>query len=80
MSDPPPVRFSVVPAANLTDYFALFAPIVTPEKQAMGVLEVFQEPSHDPRLYPTFLNYAFQMAGYASQYHQFANARAASGV
>jgi hypothetical protein len=69
-----------VPAANLTDYFALFAPIVTPEKQAMGVLEVFQDPNHDARLYPTFLNYAFQMAGYASQYHQFANARAASGV
>lgn len=69
-----------VPAANLTDYFALFAPIVTPDKSAMGVLEVFQEPSHDARMYPTFLNYAFQMAGYASQYHQFSNARAASGV
>ncbi|MFO0806477.1 MAG: hypothetical protein U0791_25510 [Gemmataceae bacterium] len=69
-----------VPAANLTDYFALFAPIVTPDKAAMGVLEVFQEPSHDARMYPTFLNYAFQMAGYASQYHQFSNARAASGV
>jgi len=69
-----------VPAANLTDYFALFAPIVTPDKTSMGVLEVFQEPSHDARMYPTFLNYAFQMAGYASQYHQFSNARAASGV
>ena len=69
-----------VPAANLTDYFALFAPIVTHDKNAMGVLEVFQEPSHDARMYPTFLNYAFQMAGYASQYHQFSNARAASGV
>jgi len=69
-----------VPAANLTDYFALFAPIVTADKAAMGVLEVFQEPSHDARMYPTFLNYAFQMAGYASQYHQFSNARAASGV
>jgi hypothetical protein len=69
-----------VPAANLTDFFALFAPIVTPDKQALGVLEVFQDPSLDPRIYPTFLNYAFQMAGYASQYHQFSNARAASGV
>jgi hypothetical protein len=77
---PAPADASGVPAANLTDYFALFAPIVTPEKNSMGVLEVFQEPSHDPRLYPTFLNYAFQMAGYASQYHQFSNARAASGV
>ena len=44
------------------------------------MLEVFQDPSHDPGLYPTFLNYAFQMAGYASQYHQFSNARAASGI
>ncbi|MBX9585530.1 MAG: hypothetical protein K2X87_34925, partial [Gemmataceae bacterium] len=69
-----------VPAANLTDFFALFAPIVTPDKQPLGVLEVFQDPSLDPRIYPTFLNYAFQMAGYASQYHQFSNARSASGV
>ena len=69
-----------VPPANLTDFFALFAPIVTPEKQAMGILEVFQDTKHDPRIYPTFLNYAFQMAGYASQYHQYSNVRAASGM
>lgn len=75
-----PPDAGAIPAANLTDYFALFAPIVTPEKQSLGVLEVFQDPSLDPRLYPTFLNYAFQMAGYASQYHQFSNARSASGV
>ena len=78
---PPPAPGAPdVPAANLTDFFALFAPIVTPDKQALGVLEVFQDPKLDPRIYPTFLNYAFQMAGYASQYHQFSNARAASGV
>jgi hypothetical protein len=77
---PAPADAGSIPAANLTDFFALYAPIVTPEKSSMGVLEVFQEPSHDPRMYPTFLNYAFQMAGYASQYHQFSNARAASGV
>ena len=77
---PAPADAGAVPAANLTDYFALFAPIVTADKSSMGVLEVFQDPSHDARLYPTFLNYAFQMAGYASQYHQFSNARAASGV
>ena len=71
---------AAIPAANLTDYFALFSPIVTPEKQALGVLEVFQDPNLDPRLYPTFLNYTFQMAGYASQYHQFTNARATSGM
>jgi len=68
-----------VPPANLTDHFALFAPIVTPDKQALGVLEVFQDPTHDPRLYPAFLNYAFQMAGYASQYHHYITARQGSG-
>jgi hypothetical protein len=41
---------------------------------------VFQDSKHDPRIYPTFLNYAFQMAGYASQYHQYSNLRAASGM
>ncbi len=69
-----------VPPANLTDHFALFAPIVTADKQSLGVLEVFQNPSHDPRMYPAFLNYAFQMAGYASQYHAFINARSGSGT
>ncbi|MGL6097172.1 MAG: hypothetical protein ACRC7O_15410, partial [Fimbriiglobus sp.] len=68
------------PAANLTDFWALFAPIVTPDKTSLGLLEVFQEPSHDPRLFPTFLNYTLQMAGYASQYHQFSNARQSSGL
>lgn len=69
-----------VPAANLTDHWTLFAPIVTPDKQPLGLLEVFQDASHDARLYPTFLNYAFQMAGYASQYHSFANARQSAGL
>ncbi len=69
-----------VPAANLTDHFALFAPIISPDKQPLGVLEVFQDAGHDPRLYPTFLNYTFQMAGYASQYHSFSNARTAAGI
>lgn len=69
-----------VPPANLTDHFALFAPIVTTDKQALGVLEVFQNPTHDPRLYPAFLNYAFQMAGYASQYHHYISTRTGTGA
>jgi hypothetical protein len=77
---PGPGEPGPVPAANLTDHFALFAPIVSPDKQPIGILEVFQDATHDPRLYPTFLNYAFQMAGYASQYHNFSNVRAAAGV
>ncbi|MCS7020190.1 MAG: efflux RND transporter periplasmic adaptor subunit, partial [Gemmataceae bacterium] len=65
-----------VPAANLTNLFVLLAPILTPDKQALGLLEVFQEPTHDPRLYPAFLNYTAQMAGYASQYHHYLSQRA----
>ncbi len=77
---PGPGEPGPVPPANLTNHFALFAPIVTADKQSLGVLEVFQDPTHDPRLYPAFLNYAFQMAGYASQYHQFISARSGSGA
>ena len=77
---PGPGEPGPVPPANLTDHFALFAPIVTPDKQPLGILEVFQDATHDPRMYPTFLNYTFQMAGYASQYHSFSNARVAAGV
>ncbi|QJW96469.1 efflux RND transporter periplasmic adaptor subunit [Frigoriglobus tundricola] len=77
---PGPGEPGPVPPANLTDHFALFAPILSTEKQPIGVLEVFQDATHDPRMYPTYLNYAFQMAGYASQYHSFSNARVAAGV
>jgi hypothetical protein len=77
---PGPGEPGPVPPANLTDHFALFAPILTPDKQALGILEVFQDATHDPRMYPTFLNYTFQMAGYASQYHQFSAVRVAAGV
>lgn len=74
-----PVEPGSVPAANLTDFYALFAPIVGPEKQSLGLLEVFQEASFDPRMYQTFLQYALQMAGYASQYHSFAATRQSAG-
>lgn len=77
---PGPGEPGPVPPANLTDHFALFAPIVSPDKQPLGLLEIFQDAHHDPRMYPTFLNYTLQMAGYASQYHQFSNARVAAGV
>lgn len=71
-----------VPAANLTDYWTLFAPIASTEKDKppLGLLEVFQVGDLDPRMYATFLNYTYQMAGYASQYHQFSNARQSSGL
>lgn len=69
-----------VPARNLTDYFTLFAPIVNQAKEPLGLLEIFQEANHDPRAYPTFLNYAVQMAGYASQYNTFSNTRQSAGL
>lgn len=69
-----------VPAANLSEFYALLAPIVGADKSPLGLLEIFQNPTHDPRMYPTFLNYTVQMAGYASQYHQYSNARQAAGV
>lgn len=75
-----PVEPGSVPAANLTDFYALFAPIVGPEKQSLGLLEVFQDNSHDPRMYQTFLQYTLQMAGYASQYHSFSNSRQSAGT
>lgn len=77
MAEPGPV-----PAANLTEFYTLFAPIVQDDKTKppLGLLEVFQQPNLDPRMYPTFLNYAVQMAGYASQYHSFSNARQSAGL
>lgn len=75
-----PVEPGGVPAANLTDYYALFAPIVGPEKQSLGLLEVFQESNHDPRMYQTYLQYTLQMAGYASQYHSFSGSRQNAGT
>lgn len=77
---PGPGEPGPVPPANLTDHFAMFAPIIATDKQTLGILEVFQNPTHDPRLYPAFLNYAFQMAGYASQYNHFITARAGSSA
>jgi hypothetical protein len=68
------------PAANLTDYYALFAPIVGPEKQSLGLLEVFQDSNHEPKLYQTYLQYTLQMAGYASQYHSFTGNRQNAGT
>lgn len=71
------------PPANLTDYWTLFAPIASPDKEQkvpLGLLEIFQDASHDPRAYPTFLNFTHQMAGYASQYHSYTAARQSSGL
>ena len=69
-----------VPAANLTDYYTLFSPIINQEKQSLGLLEIFQDPNHDPRMYQTFLQYSVQMSGYASQYHQYGTTRQSSGI
>lgn len=77
MAEPGPV-----PAANLTEFYTLFAPIVQDDKTKppLGLLEIFQQNNLDPRMYPTLLNYTVQMAGYASQYHQFSNVRQSAGL
>jgi len=69
-----------VPAANLTDYYALFAPIIDKEQKSLGLLEVFHTPDQEPRLYQTYLQYTLQMAGYASQYHTFTGPRQSAGA
>lgn len=56
------------PAANLTEYLCLLAPILVDDQKAVGLLEIWQEPAWDPRVHPTHLNYTVQMAGYASNY------------
>jgi hypothetical protein len=77
MAEPGPV-----PAANLTEFYTLFAPIIQDDKAKppLGLLEIFQQSNLDPRMYPTMLNYTVQMAGYASQYHQFSNVRQSAGL
>jgi len=79
LGGPGPVEPGAVPAANLTDYYALFAPIISPDKSSLGLLEVFQDATLEPRAYQTYLQYAMQMAGYASQYHAFSANRQSSG-
>lgn len=56
-----------VPAGNPTDFFCLLAPIHL-EKECAGLVEVWSETRHDPRMQKTFSNYLVQMAGYAAQY------------
>ena len=75
-----PAEPGAAPAANLTDYYALFAPIVGTDKQSLGLLEVFQDSNHEPKLYQTYLQYTLQMAGYASQYHSFTGSRQNAGT
>ena len=63
-----PMMDGGTPAGNLTDYFCHIAPILVEDKQAIGLLEIWQSPSFDARMQRVFLNYIIQMAGYASNY------------
>jgi len=64
---------------NKTQYLILLAPILIDDNKAVGILEIFQEVAWDTRIHPTYLNYAIQMAGYASQYvRQTTNRQAAT--
>ena len=65
-------------AANMTEFLVILAPILMDENQAVGLLEVWQEPYVDPRIHPTYMNYVVQQAGYASNYNRNANIRKTS--
>ena len=69
-----------VPAANLTDYTILFAPIIQADKTPLGLLEIFHDASNDPRLMQTFSQFAVQMAGYAGQYHAYGQNRSTGSL
>ncbi|VTS08858.1 efflux RND transporter periplasmic adaptor subunit [Tuwongella immobilis] len=60
---------------NKTEYLLLLAPILIDDKTAVGLLEICQEVAWDARVHPTYLNYAIQMAGYASNYQRQIQAR-----
>ena len=57
-----------IPAGNPTDFIVLLAPILLDEKTALGLVEVWQDPRHDPRTKRVHLNYLVQMAGYAGSF------------
>src|SRR5262249_50438175 len=67
-----------IPAGNPTDYVGLLAPILLDEKNALGLVEVWQVPQFDNRSKRVQLNFVVQMAGYASTY--FRNQQSRSGV
>ena len=57
-----------IPAGNPTDYVVLLAPILLDEKNALGLVEVWQDPRHDSRTKRLHKDYLVQMAGYAASY------------
>jgi hypothetical protein len=57
-----------IPAGNPTDYVVLLAPILLEENKALGLIEIWQVPQFDARSKRVQLNFAVQMAGYASTY------------
>jgi hypothetical protein len=67
------------PAGNPTGYVCLLAPVMLDEKNAIGLVEIWQEPRWDARAQRTFLNYLVQMAGYAGNYVKNQESKKGSG-
>jgi hypothetical protein len=57
-----------IPAGNPTDYIVFLAPVLLDEKNALGLVEVWQDPRFDPRTKRVHLNFLVQMAGYAASF------------
>ena len=57
-----------VEATNMAPYPVVLAPILTDDKQTVGILELWLDPNIDPRFRPSFFNFVVQMAGYGSAY------------
>ncbi|MFL5339094.1 MAG: hypothetical protein ACJ8F7_02920, partial [Gemmataceae bacterium] len=57
-----------IPAGNPTDLVVLLVPVLVDEKNAVGLVEIWQDPRWDARAKRVHLNYLVQMAGYASTY------------
>jgi hypothetical protein len=54
-------------AGNPTPYVILLAPIVY-EKEVVGLVEIWQDPTRPPQAQQGYLNFLLRMAGYASGY------------
>lgn len=52
---------------NPTGYAILLVPILL-DRQVVGLVEVFQDPRHNPEAVPGFLQYLMRMASHASDY------------
>jgi hypothetical protein len=56
------------PPMNRTHYPVVVVPIMVEEKVSIGLLQIWLDPTADPRLRGPFINFIIQMTGYISNY------------